>query len=483
MARNAARNGSNRDATRRTYHAAFRSPVRGGRLRRQGGVYLIIFGLSLLFIIGLCGFALDISRVYNRKAELQSIADAAALAAARELNGTLAGVTSAENKAASVVGQMKYQYSTISIPWSPNALRFSASATAAYSAWLDSAAAKAAPAGIMFVRVDTNELAAEVGLVDTILLRVLPDAPLGGALSARAVAGRVSTNVTPLAVCAISTAAQSQGNFAGPPALSELVQYGFRRGSVYDLAQLSSNGALTAHFAVDAGDPLGTRDAATNTSAAFIAPFVCNGSMLATKFVGESITVSGPFPIGTLFNHLNTRFGSYTGTSCTSLESPPDTNIRSYVATGTVNPLWSYAKAVPYSSYTSEGPTEPYAGFTPFPATTASNPWPTLYPGLGPYPGTAPKVSYPAATPYLTTTDANFFLSPGAALAPSKKDRRVLNVPLLQCPLSTSGTTTATVLAIGRFFMTVPATATSVKAEFAGLMREKNVDVEVELIQ
>lgn len=482
MARNAARNASNRCQTRGAYPLAFRSSVRADRLRRQGGVYLIIFGLSLLFIVGLCGFALDISRVYNRKAELQSIADAAALAAARELNGTLAGVTNAENKAASVVGQMKYQYSTIPIPWSSNALRFSPSATAADPAWLDSTAAKASPAGIMFVKVDTNELAAEVGLVDTILLRVLPEAPLGGALRARAVAGRVSTNVTPLAVCAISAAPQTQGNFAGPPALSELVQYGFRRGSVYDLVQLSSNGALTAHFAVDAGDPLGTRDAATNVSAAFIAPFVCNGTMLATKFVGQNITVA-PFPIATLYKHLNTRFGAYAGTSCTSLESPPDSNIKSYVATGTVNPLWSYAKAVPYSSYTSEGPTEPAAGFTPFPSTTASNPWPTLYPGLGPYPGTAPKVSYPALTPYLTTSDANFFLSAGAALAPSKKDRRVLNVPLLQCPVSTSGTTTATVLAIGRFFMTVPATPTSVKAEFAGLMRDKNIDAEVELIQ
>lgn len=85
MARHAAQNGSHRDATRRVCPVAFKSMARGDRLKRQGGVYLIIFALSLLFIMGLCGFALDISRVYNRKAELQSIADAAALAAAREL--------------------------------------------------------------------------------------------------------------------------------------------------------------------------------------------------------------------------------------------------------------------------------------------------------------------------------------------------------------------------------------------------------------
>jgi Flp pilus assembly protein TadG len=446
----------------------------------------MMFAMALLFMLGLCGFALDVSRVYNRKAELQSIADAAALAAARELNGTLAGVTNAENKAAFVVSQLRYKYATTPIPWSANALRFSASATASAPAWLDATAAKASPAGLMFVKVDTVELDAEVGRVDTILLRVLPNAPLGGELTARAVAGRISTNITPLAVCALSTDPQAPLALPPPPAtkvIEELVQFGFRRGSVYDLMNLGSNGLLDAHFVVDAGDPRGTRDGAVNVSAAFIAPFACNGTMLATKLVGENIIVAGHFPIDTLFKHLNTRFGVYTDTGCTSLESPPDSNIKAYQATATVNPLWAYAKAVPYSSYTSQGGVEPAAGYTPFPATATTSSWLTLYPSLAPFPGTAPKVSYPASTPYLTTSDANFFQSAGAALAPSKQHRRVLNVPLLQCPLSTTGSTTANVLGIGRFFMTVPATSTSVKVEFAGLMREQNIDGEVELIQ
>ena len=484
MTRNAAHNGSNRPKKRRVYPATFRSPARGDRLRKQGGVYLIMFGMALLFILGLCGFALDISRVYNRKAELQAIADAAALAAARELNGTLGGVTNAETKAGLVVSQLKYKYSTTLIPWSANALRFSASATAPDSAWLDATAAKASPAGLMFVKVDTTELDAEVGRVDTILLRVLPNAPLSAELTARALAGRVSTNVTPLAVCALSTTPQE--SLAHPPApatpvLQELVQYGFRRGNVYDLMDLGSNGLLPAHFAVDPGDPLGTRDVAVNVSAAFIAPFTCNGTMLATKLVGENITVAAPFPIDPLFKHLNTRFGAYTATGCTSLESPPDSNIKPHQSTSTVNPLWSYAKAVPYSSYTTQGAIEPVAGYTPFSATSTY--WAKLYPSLTPYPGQSPKVAYPASTPYLITSDINFFQSAGPALAPSKQHRRVLNVPLLQCPLSTTGSTTANVLGIGRFFMTVPATSTSVKVEFAGLMRQQNIDGKVELIQ
>ncbi|WP_426178361.1 hypothetical protein [Massilia sp. TWR1-2-2] len=173
----------------------------------------------------------------------------------------------------------------------------------------------------------------------------------------------------------------------------------------------------------------------------------------------------------------------YTDTGCTSLESPPDSNIKPHQATATVNPLWSYAKAVPYSSYTARNGVEPSAGYFPFPATASTSSWLTLYPSAAPFPGTAPKVSYPATTPYLTTSDANYYQSAGAAMSPSKQHRRVLNVPLLQCPLSTTGSISANVLGIGRFYMTVPATSTSVKVEFAGLMRDQNIDGEVELMQ
>ncbi|MFC0132531.1 pilus assembly protein TadE [Massilia eurypsychrophila] len=466
---------------RRDGAATFRPSVRGDPLKKQGGVYLMIFSMSLLFILGLCGFALDISRIYNRKAELQSIADAVALAAARELNGNLSGVNNAETKAASALSQLRYRYSTTAITWSASALRFSASATAPESGWLELAAAKSAPGGLMFVRFNTQQLDADVGRVDTTLLRVLPNAPLATEVTARAIAGRISINVSPLAVCALNNTPQEALDHPGPPVLKELVQYGFRRGNTYDLMALGSNGILPAHFAVDAGDPLGTRDNAVNVSASFIGPFACTGTSLATKLVGENIHVAAPFPIGTLYKHLNTRFGVYTDTGCNSLESPPDSNIKAHQATATVNPIWSYAKAIPYSSYTSQGATEPVAGYNAVSPTVLS--WTTLYPGLGPYPGQAPKVAYPATTPYQTTSDANFAQSAGPALAPSKQHRRVLNVPLLQCPLSTAGSVQANVLEIGRFFMTVPATSTSVKVEFAGLMRQQNIDGEVELIQ
>ena len=54
----------------------------------QGGAIAIMFALSAFFLFGLMGLALDLSQTYDRKTELQNAADAAALAGAKELNGT-----------------------------------------------------------------------------------------------------------------------------------------------------------------------------------------------------------------------------------------------------------------------------------------------------------------------------------------------------------------------------------------------------------
>lgn len=57
----------------------------------------------------------------------------------------------------------------------------------------------------------------------------------------------------------------------------------------------------------------------------------------------------------------------------------------------------------------------------------------------------------------------------------------MLNVPLLSCPVATGNGVPADVLAVAKFFMTVPATSTSVYAEFAGIIPEKSLSGQVEL--
>jgi hypothetical protein len=129
-------------------------------------------------------------------------------------------------------------------------------------------------------------------------------------------------------------------------------------------------------------------------------------------------------------------------------------------------PLWSYAKAVQYSSYVASGGIEPTAGYTTF----ATTDWATLY-----TPGAPAAVSYPATTPYQATG--------GATAYKTFRNTRVLNIPLLQCPVPAGAKATARVLAIARFFMTVPAGPSSINAEFAGLVPEPAVGGNVELFR
>jgi hypothetical protein len=129
---------------------------------------------------------------------------------------------------------------------------------------------------------------------------------------------------------------------------------------------------------------------------------------------------------------------------------------------GMYGPLWSYAKAVQYAG------SEPSAGYTAY----APSNWSTLYnPGQP-----AATTGYPSSTPYMQSSGTNFEAPTGTNKG--VRHRRVLNVPLLQCPVSGSR---ATVLGIGKFFMTVPADSTHLYAEFAGLAAEQALNIEMKL--
>jgi Flp pilus assembly protein TadG len=509
----------------------------GFRTKRQHGAIAIMFAVMLLIVFGFFGLAIDLAMLYNRKIEMQSVADAAAMAAARQLNGTPAGVSNALLRAAQAAEGLNYQHNRTGVTWSNAAIRFGNSASAD-GEWLElnAGSANAATVGIRYARVDTSELDPEHGMVNTLFIKML-----GGAqtvnTSGRAIAGPTGINVTPLAICAMSTnPAEGRANPASnvPPPLSaaniELVQYGFRRGVSYDLMRLNpKDSSVPANFLVNPIAPPGTVGTLADTTDTIAGPFVCTGTMAMTHVTtGGAITISaGLFPIGTLFNHLNSRFDDYTTNDCDANAAPPDANIRSYdynmvppVPTripwmsvvpnfqrakeyaNTVNPaakrlesvadpvggpvpavapavaakdygvLWSYARAVPYSSYTPGD--EPAAGYAP---AFGVNAWATLY---APGKPTA-SASYPAGlvnTPYKATLGSTNFQQPTVDHLPGIRNRRVLNIPLLACPV---GASSAMVLGIGRFFMTVPATPTAIYAEFAGIVSENALTTEVKV--
>ena len=459
----------------------------------QHGAVAILFAASLILIIGLMGLALDLSRLFNRKVDLQVVADVTSMAAARNLTGTAAGIDAARAAAALAAGRQKFNYGGSEVPWSETALQFSASAT---SGWMSAEAAKANPGPIMFARVDTSGLN-KIGELDSFFLRIV-DAQLAIMnTTAQAVAGRSTMNVTPLAICALSNTPA-----ASRPPSGELVEYGFRRGVAYDLMQLNSKGSAPANFVLN---PIDGSTLPGNTAPAVVGPFVCAGKMPSLGVVGEKVTAIQPFPLGALFEHLNSRFGNYAGGACNYHSAPPDANIKpfvfssstswmdktpaaqsaqSYIHSGhlmtvadpephpgtnqeeSYGQLWTYARPVPFSSYIAGLP-EPVTGYAPF----AQSAWPGLY-----SPGEPKAKGYPPATPYMAF--GQHHTAPPLAFGKAVRHRRVLNVPLLDCPVG--GDSKATVLAIGKFFMTVPATPTSVNAEFAGIASEHTLRGAVE---
>jgi hypothetical protein len=476
----------------------------------QKGTVAIMFVGSLTLIIGLFGMALDLSRVYNRKIEMQGVADTVALAAARKLNGTAGGVTDALSAAHDImqVGDYRPTYNyTQTMNWNDAAIKFGRSVNGVI-AWVDSADASASPDEVRFVKVDTIGLDAGYSKVSLLFMPVVSASLTSVAVSHVAVAGRRGLGVTPLAICAMSSNRQEER--LNPSGNSELVEYGFRRGVSYDLMNLNPNFSLNGpgpvNFLVDPIAAPGGGSSASDFAMSTIGPYVCAGTVALPKVIDATVSVQSGFPLASLFDHLNSRFDMSNG-ACNPYAAPPDTNIKPYPATaldwmnptsfqtansyttttlpirletiadlpppnnqagGEYGPLWAYARAVPWSSV---GQPEPVTGYAPFAATDLI--WDSLYPtgtGLSGYPSGA------TATPYIT---AGFSQAP-TLHRPGIKNRRVLNIPLLACPVTGS---IATVVGIGKFFMTVPADAAIISAEFAGLASERQLGGPVEITQ
>ena len=100
---------------------------------KQGGGVAIIVAIALPLLIGMAGLALDLGKLFVTKTELQNAADACALSAARELNGTAAQFTAAET-AGITVGQANnafFQTDAVVLPVN-DAVRFSTALDGTY---------------------------------------------------------------------------------------------------------------------------------------------------------------------------------------------------------------------------------------------------------------------------------------------------------------------------------------------------------------
>lgn len=492
----------------RLFAARYRSRRAGCRadfvpMARQRGAFAVMCVALVPLLLAFCGLAIGLGQVYNRKVELQGMARTAALAAARELNGTSQGITNAVDKASSAAATFKYDYQR-SFDLPSAAISFSDSPLATAD-WKTSGGAQATPGNIFYVTVDTAAMDSSVGTVLPFFLQFLSKNLATVQLVERVVAGRVGVKVTPLAICAMDPQ-------AGVARGTELVEYGFRRGVSYDLMKLNPGGTSAENFVIDPIVAPGATAVAYHTAASVVGPFVCTGTMWMPRITGGQIQATRNFPIASLYRHLNTRFDDYVGTSCGPNGAPPDINIKSFTynsgswmsptqtqqnaamtaaqatddgalrtvadpptppagtTTKTWGPLWAYAKPAKFASYVA-GKAEPPTGYTTFALTEI--------PSIPLYQGGLTTSGYPTALQGGTPYRGNVSFPTHKALA--EEGRRVLNIPLLACPADSGTDIKASVLAIGKFFMTVPATASSLSAEFAGIASEQSYAGGVEL--
>ena len=470
-----------------------RSPLRSlPSKRKQKGAVAIVFGLSLVTLLAMGGVVLDLGHLYIAKSELQNAADAAALAGARSLDETTAGVTDAVLKAQAIGGKNNYNFSTVVSLSATTDIQFGSSPD---GPWYDSTALPNPPKGITFIKVDTGSKS-----LDTYLMRVVGPAFNTVSTSGVAVAGRFVNNVTPIGVCAIinpvTLASRPKGEVLPT---GELAQFGFRRGVSYNIFALGPLGGSSNPYLLNPVDVYPNPCNGSNSSANNTAPFVCKGSSAVLTSAPGTVYGNTGLSAGKIEAALNSRFNTFGGSSvCIPAQAPPDVNVKNFACTGgscaspavdwmTPTPtvqtmeapgmpiapatiasadkygvLWSYSRAVRAVGSTPNA--TPGAAF-------ATTDWATLYPTSA-LTTPATNASFPASvSPYLDPAPAHFT---APTVNPGVLNRRVLNLAIANCPAITGsgGCQVIPVLGIGRFFMQVPAdiNAGKLEVEFAGLI-------------
>ncbi len=455
---------------------------------RQRGAVALMFGLTLVVLLGVGGLVLDLGHLYVVKSELQNGADSAALAGAKEINLSAAGINAAAAKAITFSQRNKFNFSS-DLTINNSNIAFGSTPD---GPWFSVGEAAASPAGKTFIKVDTG-----TKTVSTYLMGVAGIPTI--ATSGVAVAGRFVVDITPLGLCALNaTRFTARPTTPAAPAVaqSELVEFGFRRGVTYDMLKLAEVAGPADPMLLNAVDSPPTACSASHSSANFTAPFLCQGNSAVANNATEVYANTG-VSAGPVEKALNSRFNQFGGGSpCLPATAPPDINVRPYdfddasfgaaswmntiqarqsqvITAGIpadpmgginqVGVLWTYSR--PVRAVGSAGAYTPGAAFD-----TAD--WDELY-----FAGLDATAAYPTGanpSPYAQTS-APYFLAP--TINPGAPNRRLMNMAIVDCDGVGSGAMSCKklpILGVGRFFLQRPAALTGsskgIFVEFAGLI-------------
>lgn len=175
-----------------------------GYAKSQRGATAVLAAICIVVLVGILGLVVDLGIVYARKTELQNAADAAALAGARELDGTAAGVNAARAQAIAIAALNRSDFGSTPVAIADINIEFAPSPA---GAWVGLAAAQGAPADKWFVKVDTAGIAQ--GTRPTWFVRVLDEALANTTASGLAVAGRTVCDGLPIFACKLGTSSCS----------------------------------------------------------------------------------------------------------------------------------------------------------------------------------------------------------------------------------------------------------------------------------
>lgn len=118
-------------------------------VKSERGSVMIMTAILMAGIILAVGLCIDVARIYMVRTELQNAADAAALAASRELNSGASGIQDAVTRATTIVNNYGFNRAAVNIV----NVEFGVNLNGAY---VDAETAEANPDNIRFVRVSTQ---------------------------------------------------------------------------------------------------------------------------------------------------------------------------------------------------------------------------------------------------------------------------------------------------------------------------------------
>jgi Flp pilus assembly protein TadG len=135
-----------------------------GDNKGERGSILATSAIGMLSVLLAAGLAVDISRLYLTKTELQNAADAAALAAVSGLNTAPAGITKAADRAVAAMNKYDMNHNGVTFP--RGNVEFAANLNGPY---MSEASAMGQAAKIRFVRVTTPASAVGVSFAASVL--------------------------------------------------------------------------------------------------------------------------------------------------------------------------------------------------------------------------------------------------------------------------------------------------------------------------